>query len=960
MLLHNFKNKFNTKIIKATLLLMLLIASSITTLPIFHTTKVSALTTSDSKNTDPKWQIQSFQYYKVISACMESASFNTDYLGTSSNLQADKVNNGKWFRSINQNHVGIGVFMKDAVSGDPYEVGNDGITNCGDPDLINNAMDFWGLNKFSVFCNSDYKREGQEGTGKTGQDMCTDENSNAVFIVKDEIDRKSHADKFKQYIKQSVYGISRDSNEEISLTDPEKYIFYLHTIAQSCIPQIESTKPDQIKKPESDSKSYNNVDWVDTSVDPPTIINGSYTGVLNRDDTVGVDFAKVSQAPADDESVSVDTCLDLRNKLDQYAPAFLKWAVSNKVAAAAVISHIADSDATKDDSKTCGGEVTNVGWIICPVVTALTSLNDLMWTLTSNLLNVSPLEQADSVYSAWGIIRNLANIIFVIVFLIIIFSQVSNIGVSNYGIKKMLPKLVIGAILVNLSFLIVQIAVDIANITGSSLYSILIGMTQDRPQPSWNNLLNAVITLPLAAFGISAGIALTSGSLIWMIALFAIMGCLTLLAAFITLIFRQAIIPILAILAPLAFVAYLLPNTEKWFDKWKDMLIQMLMLYPLAALVFGGARFASSAIYSSDENHGWWMTLISLIVLCLPLFSLPFLATKGGAILSKVSGALTGLTGKLRNPISGYTNSHGELAKEKYLATKPGKYNIGKRAHFAMRRSSSRRSLQSEAYKKQSEDMFSQDLRENGDYFAGGVAAGSVANKYISDTVMRLDAKNLTDAIQSFTKEIADYRASGGKDDDGFITDRIINRNGTATALEIKAAQHTAGALGRDDILRTERNKYNTAPANETDQARQIREKKLGEIQEAISANAGKLASKAPDLVKNRDDAAFEDINAHALTDFSKGAAGALVKHLESLRQTAATTGSVDDVKKYAKAVNAFNNSVREIASNPELRSKFEGATGKALRETISANPGLGKALSQSVARIDISDDKIR
>lgn len=321
---------------------------------------------------------------------------------------------------------------------------------------------------------------------------------------------------------------------------------------------------------------------------------------------------------------------------------------------------------------TCGDQVTGIGWILCPIIAGLTKLNDSMWGLVSGLLKVDPIKQSDSIYAAWGTIRNIANVVFVIIFMIMIFSQLSSAGISNYGVKKLLPRLLIGAILVNLSFIIVQIAVDVANIVGSSLYDLLVSMTP-AITPTWESLGALILKIGGTAAGTVAGAAvgvvLVGGPMaaFLMLAPLALMGALGLLAAVITLIFRQAVIPVLAILAPLAFVAYLLPNTESWFKKWRDLLIKMLVLYPLAALVFGGAQFAASVIIDGNTDN-WWKVLIGLIMLTMPLFSLPFLASKGGAITDAVGKSLKGLVEKARKPIMSMAKEHEDLARSRYQA----------------------------------------------------------------------------------------------------------------------------------------------------------------------------------------------------------------------------------------------------------------------------------------------------
>jgi hypothetical protein len=341
---------------------------------------------------------------------------------------------------------------------------------------------------------------------------------------------------------------------------------------------------------------------------------------------------------------------------------------------------------TNDNSVSCGSEVVGLGWLVCPIITGISTLDDGMWGLTSGLLKVNPLETSTtsgSIYTAWGTIRNVANVAFVIIFLIVIFSQLTSLGINNYGVKKMLPRLIVGAILVNLSFLIVQIGVDISNILGTSVYTVLIGLAP-KITPSWVDLVSLLTTAAAGGVVAIAGIAIAGGAAaaFWMILPFVAIGALGLIAAFLTLVFRQAAIPILAILAPLAIVAYLLPNTESLFKKWRGLLISMLALYPLAALVFGGAQFAAATIINTNKDgqpNDWWSLLIGLIVLTLPLFSLPFLARQSGPIVGAVGGALQGLVQKARKPLTDVSRDFADTAKSKYMTDNPSSRNIGQR-----------------------------------------------------------------------------------------------------------------------------------------------------------------------------------------------------------------------------------------------------------------------------------------
>jgi len=321
------------------------------------------------------------------------------------------------------------------------------------------------------------------------------------------------------------------------------------------------------------------------------------------------------------------------------------------------------------DAKSCE-DTASLGFIVCPLVKGLAKLNDFMWNFVKSLLKISPLRQSDSsssvggsIYTAWSSIRGIANVLFVIFFLIIIFSQLTGAGVSNYGIKKLLPRIIVAAILVNVSFLIVQISVDLANIFGSGLYDLITGLAPPF-EPKWEVL--ALGGLEIGAIGIAAGMV-GGGVLFWTLLPIALMGALGFLAAMLTLIFRQAAIPILAILAPLAFVAYLLPNTQSWFKKWLKLLMTMMMLYPLAALVFAGAQFAAAVIMGS-EGAGFMEVMIGQIMMVLPLFSLPFIAKQGGPMLTKVGGSLNKLAEKARKPLGGWAQSYKDRARARDLS----------------------------------------------------------------------------------------------------------------------------------------------------------------------------------------------------------------------------------------------------------------------------------------------------
>lgn len=294
-------------------------------------------------------------------------------------------------------------------------------------------------------------------------------------------------------------------------------------------------------------------------------------------------------------------------------------------------------------------QIDGIGWIICPVVRFLGGIADNAYGLVSQLLTVEPLKTdtspSNGIYTAWSYMRNIANIVFVIAFLVIIYSQISGAGVSNYGIKKLLPKLIVAAILVNTSYWICAIAVDLSNIIGTSVTSLMTSITNGMPKPAGD---------PAASFwngsdGNSGIIALIlTGTVVVFLGLSVLLPVLiaviaAILTVLVVLMLRQALIVILIFMSPLAFVALLLPNTEELFKRWKQLFTTMLLMFPIIALVFGGSALASRVINVGANNggaSGWFMQIIAAGVAVIPLFIVPTLMKAAGGLLNRFAGVV--------------------------------------------------------------------------------------------------------------------------------------------------------------------------------------------------------------------------------------------------------------------------------------------------------------------------------
>jgi hypothetical protein len=331
--------------------------------------------------------------------------------------------------------------------------------------------------------------------------------------------------------------------------------------------------------------------------------------------------------------------------------------------------------------------VEGIGWIICPVSVFLAGGMDIIFDMVKGFLEVQPTVLGDpnnDLYTAWNIIRSIANVAFIIVFLIIIYSQLTGLGVTNYGLKKLLPRMIIAAVLVNLSFFITALAIDISNILGYSLQDIFTQIRQDtfnvtsdtwsNSTTQWADITGFVLSGGAVVGGIAAYSIATAGAGGAIIVLLPILLGLILTVLFVLLVLaaRQAIIIILIVIAPLAFVAYLLPNTEGWFKKWRDLFMTMLIFFPAFSLVFGGSQLAGGIIIQNATNV--FTMIFGLAVQIAPLVITPLLLRLSGGLLGKIAGIVNDPRRGVMDRTKNWSKDRAEMHRLKSLG-KPGGLN---------------------------------------------------------------------------------------------------------------------------------------------------------------------------------------------------------------------------------------------------------------------------------------------
>lgn len=224
------------------------------------------------------------------------------------------------------------------------------------------------------------------------------------------------------------------------------------------------------------------------------------------------------------------------------------------------------------------------------------------------------------VQAGWEFTSGLANMIFILIFVAIALSYI--LKLETWGMKKALPRLIIIAFLLNFSLLFVKMFVDMGWIVQNSLKVTLFG-DAGMAVPIASQVLQSISK---AVFGYFAGFFLpyylttlipflSSVSLIafatailttqvlfgtfsetFLLAAFGLVGGLIFFVYAILFLVRVAVIWLLAIAAPLAFAANILPQTQKYFQQWLKTLFQWVFLGAVVFFMMGlGLKFFAVA-----------------------------------------------------------------------------------------------------------------------------------------------------------------------------------------------------------------------------------------------------------------------------------------------------------------------------------------------------------------------------
>ncbi len=346
----------------------------------------------------------------------------------------------------------------------------------------------------------------------------------------------------------------------------------------------------------------------------------------------------------------------------------------------------------------------------------------------------------------WTVFRDVTNLLFIFIILYIAINTI--IGNEGYGIKKLLGKVIVGAMLINFSLFFTQAMIDASNIFALQFYHKIVADAKGANTTSGNGANNSDYDSGISAAFVNAmglqqiyflgsgtaegsvqanagdenlsntKLGLNAGNLI----LVSLGGTvLVLITAFVffagafMLLARTVVLIFLMILSPIAFMGNILPALGKYTGEWWSKLssnllfapVYMMLLYLVINMVtgstfkkLGGGNGTFADMFAGGKN--WIPTVITFVVLIMMMVGCLMIAAKLGVYGGKWAESFgKGMAKNLGMGLSGVgvakwagvgigRGSAGwagdKISESKFLARMSTKPGFGRLAAYTMQR----------------------------------------------------------------------------------------------------------------------------------------------------------------------------------------------------------------------------------------------------------------------------------
>ena len=241
-----------------------------------------------------------------------------------------------------------------------------------------------------------------------------------------------------------------------------------------------------------------------------------------------------------------------------------------------------------------------VGGVIGVFITAVANILILLVSVLMDVAAYSDFIHADAVSKGWVVVRDVCNMFFVVILLVIAFATI--LGQEEYGAKKMLPKLIIAAVLINFSKMICGLMIDVASV-------VMLTFVNAFSSIGSGNMLDLLGISKITSIDPNSG-AITFATIVsaYIFGLIYVLIATVVVASMLgMLVMRVVMIWILVVLSPLAFFLQAVPGkgaqyASQWWSKWSSNLIVGPVLAFFLWLSFAALQGGSPINVAADPQ----------------------------------------------------------------------------------------------------------------------------------------------------------------------------------------------------------------------------------------------------------------------------------------------------------------------------------------------------------------------
>lgn len=251
------------------------------------------------------------------------------------------------------------------------------------------------------------------------------------------------------------------------------------------------------------------------------------------------------------------------------------------------IGVISDTTASTSSDKACKFGLTNftldafIGCILSLIMRLVSLLLQVAAVIFNAMIDPKIITNTlnhGAVYQLWAFVRDLVNMFFILILLFSAFATIFQI--SKYNFKNVLFKLILAAFLVNFSFTITRVVIDVSNIAFYSFVKLFYGQSANGNAM----LLTTTDASNLADVLVPDSFPSNATQFGAIISFFLL--AISFLALGILLLLRLIFLTIAIIFSPLAFISMALSNAGGFFTKWSNLLLKYSFFGPIMMFFF--------------------------------------------------------------------------------------------------------------------------------------------------------------------------------------------------------------------------------------------------------------------------------------------------------------------------------------------------------------------------------------